>query len=262
MRALHPDAVSLDEIRRHTLALIDVAREGPLDTPVPTCGSWTVADLTHHLFDVQSFWVHIISDRPAGPDSYTRPDRPADGDLADALDSVNQQLLSALADADPTETAWSWADEQTVGFTVRRQTHEALVHGIDGLLAAAKPLPTVSAELGADGVDELLDVMLSVAPGTEGFEADGAAIELHATDTGDRWRYAFGTLPVATGDGTTVPAPALQVAPDAAPGATVSAEGLTLDLWLWNRADRAAVSVAGDEAVVDRLVQIIAEVTG
>lgn len=262
LRALHPDAVSLDEIRHHTAALVNVARQNPLDTPVPTCGDWTLGDLVHHLFEVQHFWLHIIGNRPAGPDTYTRPTRAADAELADTLESVNQRLLGALADADPTDTAWSWATEQTVGFTIRRQTHEALVHSIDGLLAAGVPLPSVAAELGADGVDELFGVMLSVPAEAEGFEADGTVIELHATDSDDRWRYAFGRLPMAGADGQTSMMSALQASPDGMPAATVAADGLTLNLWLWSRADRQAVSITGDAAVVDRLEALVAEVTG
>ncbi|MEM9131127.1 MAG: maleylpyruvate isomerase N-terminal domain-containing protein [Actinomycetota bacterium] len=262
MTALHPDAVSVDEIRRHTTALVDVARRTPLDTPVPTCGHWNLGDLIHHLFEVQNFWLHIIGRRPAGPDTYTEPTRPADGDLVDTLERVNDELLGELAAADRTDTAWSWADEQTVGFTVRRQTHEALVHSIDGLLAAGLPLPEVSAELGADGVDELFGVMLSVPPDTEGYEADGPVIELHATDSDDRWRYGFGRLPRAGSDGATTMVSALQAAPDDEPAATVAADGLTLTLWLWKRADRRAVSITGDDAAVERLEALVSEVTG
>ena len=33
--------------------------------------------------------------------------------------------------ADPAEPAWTWSAEQTVGFTLRRQAHEALIHRLD-----------------------------------------------------------------------------------------------------------------------------------
>ena len=41
-----------------------------------------------------------------------------------------------LEAADPAEEAWNWSDDHTVGFILRRQAHEALVHRVDAELAA------------------------------------------------------------------------------------------------------------------------------
>src|SRR4029078_11382856 len=60
--------------------------------------------------------------------------------------------------ADPAEEAWTWSSEQTVGFTFRRQAHEALIHRLDAEQAAGQGSP-LDPELPADGVDEVLDVM-------------------------------------------------------------------------------------------------------
>ena len=56
-------------------------------------------------------------------------------------------------------------DEQTVGFTIRRQSHEALIHHLDGLLAVGESpmVPPVWEGLGGR------------QPSPQGFEAELAA---------------------------------------------------------------------------------------
>ena len=67
----------------NTLGLAEVARQVPLDTPVPTCPDWSVADLVWHLTEVQHFWTHIVTNRPDGPDSDEEPVRPPDAELVE-----------------------------------------------------------------------------------------------------------------------------------------------------------------------------------
>ncbi|MEL7155817.1 MAG: maleylpyruvate isomerase N-terminal domain-containing protein, partial [Actinomycetota bacterium] len=224
-----------------------------------------------HLYEVQHFWCHIIGGRPAsGPEDYTRPTRSPDGALTDGLRRVNDELLALLATADPGDPAWSWSDDHTVGFTLRRQTHEALVHHLDGRLACdLDPAPTPP-RLGADGVDEVLGVMLSVDADIEGLERTDTVIELMATDTGDAWRHAFATIP------TTVPAGAdggadneqsaradtLVPHPEGTPTASVAGEAVDLHRWLWGRSEGATLTTDGDRSVVAALHALIGEVSG
>jgi hypothetical protein len=87
---------------------------------VPACPDWDAADLLGHLAEVQWFWSRIIAGRPAGPDELEHPARPTEyDDLLAAFDTSSAGLLDALAHAEPTDVAWSWAPEQTVGFTLQ-----------------------------------------------------------------------------------------------------------------------------------------------
>ncbi len=147
-----------------------------------------------HLTEVQNFWEYIIANRPAGPDRYPVPDRPADDELADLLTDRSTKLIGHLETADPGDHAWSWAAEQTVAFTIRRQTHEALVHHIDGVLAVATELPTVDSAVAADGVDELVTVMLCGVPEWATFDPTTDTLRLEVTDTGDAWTLGFGRM--------------------------------------------------------------------
>ena len=79
-----------------------------------------------------------MGNRPKNPEE--RPDSgPSPTSYADALtafDEASSGLVAALRDADPADPAWTWSKEQTVGFILRRQAHEALIHRLDAELAA------------------------------------------------------------------------------------------------------------------------------
>ena len=133
---------------------------------VPGCPDWTAADLLWHLAGVQRFWATIIDrgDRP-GPDDLEEPTarpRRTTG-CSRPSTSYSAALVAALEAADPAEPAWTWSAEQTVGFTFRRQAHEALIHRLDAEQTAGQVTPLDPA-LAADGVDECLDVMFGGAP--------------------------------------------------------------------------------------------------
>ena len=111
---------------------------------VPTCPEWNAVDLLKHLTGVQQFWAAVIGDRLTGSAveefEKSRPELPDDpAQLSDIRREATSDLLSALNDRDPSEHAWSWFPaDQTVGFTWRMQTHEAIMHRVDAELAALK----------------------------------------------------------------------------------------------------------------------------
>ena len=87
---------------------------------------------------MQGFWATIVRTRPrpGGPDA-PEPERPASYDaLLAAFDAAHAALVAELEAADPADEAWTWSREQTVGFTIRRQAHEALIHRLDAEQAA------------------------------------------------------------------------------------------------------------------------------
>lgn len=262
----------------HARALAEIGRSYALTTRVPTCGDWTLSDLIWHVSEVHDFWHHVIGGRPnAGPDTYVRPDRPADDDsLPDLLDDVAHRLGDLLARADPGEAAWSWSDDHTVGFTIRRQTHEAMVHHLDAVLAVGVPLPHVEPALAADGIDELVTVMLTGVPNWARFEPDGTTVRLVAVDAERRWTLGGGRMIGTSPEGTTYDLDAYDldapVRPDhrldhrsgpdgAEPGTTIAAPALDLLLWMWGRVPDERVDVTGDCAGRDRLRSTVADAT-
>lgn len=236
MTPLHPDVLTIDDISAAAGALADVLDANDPMTPVPTCGEWTLADLVWHLSEVQLFWCHVIGNRPEGPETYDRPARPADDALASLLRQTAAELVDLLHEADADDHAWSWSEDHTVGFTVRRQVHESMIHAIDGLLAGAAPLPDVSPHLAADGIDELVNVMLTGTPEWAAFEPSGEVVELVALDSGDQWALRPGTI-VGTEptSGKRVELAGYELDSEAIPTATIEAPALDLLLWLWGR---------------------------
>ncbi|TDT14577.1 uncharacterized protein (TIGR03083 family) [Ilumatobacter fluminis] len=252
------DVVGTEVIREHAFGLAEVARRVPLDTPVPSCPDWTMADLVWHLTEVELFWTGVVANRPTGPGEYVEPARPADDELIDGLERAATGLLDALAGVDPAEPAWSWGDEQTVGFTLRRQSHEAAVHHVDGCLAAGTDLPAFSPAFAADGIAEVIEVMLTGVPEWGRFERGNGVIRLQPGDTDDSWTLAFGRMiGTAPESGTEHDLDALDPV-DEPPDATVEGTAADLHLWLNGRGDLASLTVHGDETLAHQLRDIAA----
>jgi uncharacterized protein (TIGR03083 family) len=249
-------------IERETARVVEIARSGDRAVPVATCGTWTLADLTWHLAEVQDFWAWIVGERAQAPDAYPEPVRPADDALADALEGNAARLVRTLRDSDPASVCWSWAAEQTVGFTMRRQAHEALIHRVDAELAV-DARSDIDAELAADGVDELISVFLAEVPDWASFRASDDAVEVTLAGVASAgWRCRFGRMTgTSPASGRTYDLDAVEL-DDAAPvGAQLRGHADDLDLWLWGRAPIDRLDVVGDMDLVHRLRALVVEST-
>jgi len=217
---------------------------------VPSCPDWDATDLLWHLGTVQHFWATIVTQRPQGPDDYVEPPRP-EGHAAvlEFFDAGSARLLAALAEVDPAEEAWTWSADHTVGFTIRRQAHEALIHRVDAELAAGERTP-LDAALAADGVEEVLDVMFGGSPPWGEFTPRERYVRIECTDTGDATWVQLGDFRGTGPDGTVHDGPDLRVvtAPATPAAATVGGPAAALDAWLWHRGDDAELRVEGDPA--------------
>ena len=249
----------LDLITAWTDQLADLVDAAPT-AEVAACPGWTLHDLGLHLLEVHAFWTFIIESRPAGPDGYDASDAPSSGELGAALRAQVRELARALRSADPTDEARSWAVEQTVGFTVRRQTHEALIHLFDAVLAVeGTPTPPVPTDVAADGVAEMFDVMLGGLPPSWTFAPDGVTFRIEATDAARSWTLGFGQFAGVTSDGRELQGTAVAPASTDSPDVAISGAALDLDLWLWGRAGTDALNIAGDAAVAARLRSLAAD---
>ena len=238
-------------LRDESTRFRDVLATTPAGTRVPSCPDWDADDLLWHLAEVQWFWGEVVASRPAGPPE-DHPARPGSREeLLAFFDEASARLGDLLADLSPAEPAWSWADgDQTIGFTQRRQAHEAMVHRLDAELAAGTVTP-LPADLAADGVVEVVEVMKGGEPPAWGaFTPYGHTTALELTDTGDRLVLRSGRF-VGTdpGSGTAYDLPHLVRAADDSPAeAVVRGTAADVDAWLWQRAGDAALAVTGSEA--------------
>jgi uncharacterized protein (TIGR03083 family) len=222
---------------------------------VPSCPAWNAADLLWHLAEVQWFWAKTVRTRPAPADEADEgPERPATYDaLLAAFNEHSASLVAELEAADPGDAAWTWSTEQTVGFTFRRQAHEALIHRLDAELTAGT-VTALDPALATDGVEECLDVMFGGAPPWGEFAPLPHYLRVDVTDTEESvWvqigRFT-GTNPA---DGVHHDVDDIRVVadPGVEPDAGVSGPAGTLDTWLWRRGDDTGVHVSGDRRVYD-----------
>lgn len=248
----------LRHLQRESSRFRTVLAECDPEARVPGCPDWTAADLLWHLARVQWFWATTIRTRPAAPegdddDEIDGPARPSsyDGLLA-AYDTYSESLLSELRAADPSEPAWSWSSDQTVGFTYRRQAHESLIHRRDAEQTAGRVTPLDPA-LAADGVDEVLDVMFGGKPPWGSFAGLPRYVRVDITDTVEAIWVQVGRFTGTDPDGVehdlddiiVVPPPGVEA------DAVVSGPAAALDAWLWRRGDDSEVTVSGAREVYD-----------
>jgi Mycothiol maleylpyruvate isomerase N-terminal domain len=104
-------------------------------------------------------------------------DQADDLEVPDTAEERTRWLLAGahrLADAvrrtGPGTGVWSWAEERTAGFWLRRITHDTLVHRLDAELAVGRPVTPLAPELAADSVSDLLD-LFRILPRIDDFPA-------------------------------------------------------------------------------------------
>lgn len=161
------------------------------------CPGWTVADLIRHLGGVHRNITQAIENRGSvqtGRASRASKQPPeVEAKLNQWLQSGGEVLLSVL-DEEPSTPSWTFdPHDQTVGFWQARMALETALHRVDAEVALGKRT-AIPAKLAADGVTEVIHVMvrLGVVDGRLGLP--DYAITLHATDTGDTWQLGEGTV--------------------------------------------------------------------
>lgn len=246
----------LDHIRRESARFRDVLAGCDPDRIVPSCPEWTAADLLWHIGgDVQNFWTHVIRTRPAAPEDWSEPERPPSyDDLLATFDATHAAFVEALERAEPTEPAWSWAPDHTVGFTLRRQAHEMLIHRLDAELTA-EAVTDLDPRLAADGVDEALDVMFGGTPSWGSFAPLPHHVRVDLPDTDTSVWVQLGTFSGTSPDGVDYAAePDIEVVPDPGvePDAVVEGLAADVDAWLWRRRDDGGIRVVGDRDIYAR----------
>lgn len=243
----------LAHIRSESARFREVLADCDPEARVPACPDWNAADLLWHLATVQRWWAEVLAARPSRPEEIDPPRPEAYDELLGLYDQWSGDLATQLEGADPREEAWTWSDDHTVGFILRRQAHEALVHRVDAEQAAGVA-SELDATLAADGVDEVLDVMYGGCPPWGSWTPGEDTVRVDVTDTGEQIWLRFGTFSGTDPDSGTSYADEEDFhvvdAPDdeaVEPDVVVDGTAAALDLWLWNRGDDTGTSVVGDQ---------------
>ena len=191
MPSLGPDRYD-SELRAQTAALAEAVRDADPALPVPTCPAWTLAQLTAHVGFGHRWAAVIVERRATGPVPHDQADdlRVPEGaaERSRWLLAGARRLADAVRAAGPGTGVWSWADDQTAGFWLRRITHDTLIHRLDAELAVGREV-ILAPDLAADCVSDLLD-LFSILPRVDDFPAlaelrgSGQLLHFHATDSG------------------------------------------------------------------------------
>lgn len=260
-------AATAAESERFATAAADVGSLADSATAmVPSCPDWSADDLVWHLTQVQHFWASIVADGLDDPADAPQLDRPRGPDLIATFVATSARLVDALEGADPAAPCWSWYEpDQRVGWVQRRQAHETLIHRVDAELARAAVggagVGPIDPALAADGIDEMLRIMLGVDPlgSWAVWTPEGPTVRLVAAVEGapdQTWLVSPGRLTGTDPSGQDRADSALRVAPvdSGEPAtATVRADAAELDRWLWRRGSLETASVDGDRGLIDRL---------
>ncbi|HVD63940.1 MAG TPA: maleylpyruvate isomerase family mycothiol-dependent enzyme [Lapillicoccus sp.] len=209
------------------------AATGNLDADVEFCPGWTVRDAVHHLTRVQWFWATIVEDGlTERPDHLEEPERACDETAVEVFRTGADRLVRVLSGADPAAPVWTWAPaQQDAGFVIRHQVQEAVGHHWDVARAAGRAIH-ISAEVGADSVDEFLNFSVSNPSDVEDPPPpplDGR-LGFACSDSDAAWLVADADPP-----GTASVSRTTKAALDAESVPTVVGTGGQLLLWLYDR---------------------------
>ncbi|MBK1784227.1 maleylpyruvate isomerase family mycothiol-dependent enzyme [Prauserella sp. ASG 168] len=211
---------------------------GP-DAPVPTCPKWTTKRLVRHIARVHS-WVAAALTDPSG--EHVRAGTPPE-DWAALLTWWDERRddLRAAFDVAPDSPAWQAFPvlEPVAASWARRQAHEAAIHRVDAELAAGADTVAFAADFAADGIDELLTMLVLRRGDWSGFTARGC-VQVHAEDAGRLWSVWL------------VPGEAPQLGEEPVePALTVEGTADAVYRTLWRRPG--AARVTGDVALLEPL---------
>ncbi|MFN0091322.1 MAG: maleylpyruvate isomerase family mycothiol-dependent enzyme [Acidimicrobiales bacterium] len=166
--------------------------DSALAVTVPSCPDWDVAALLAHTGWVYRWVSYVLG---LGPDE--RPARDGaptwngEGDVRAWFGEGLDAVLAELAAADPERPVATLVGRQPTAWWVRRLAHETAIHRWDAQRALGEPEPHADA-LAADGVDELLEVMVPRRFDYAGFAGHGETLHLHATDGEGEWLITVG----------------------------------------------------------------------
>lgn len=216
-----PRQVLLDRLAADTTAFGQLLECSDLERRITACPDWDLRALAHHLGNVHR-WAAAATRSDSPPEEPT--DEPAGrAELVEWYRAGAQALLVRLTEASPDEPCWHFgAKPRTVGWWLRRQTHETAVHLWDAQDAVGTGM-ALDATFAADGVDEVLDVFVPRQLRMGRIEDLAGALRLVATDA---------LLDRVLGSGDHL--------------ATVTGPASDLLLLLWKRVPLDALDVTGD----------------
>ncbi len=251
MPGRYPHAETCDILDAEITRFVQAVRGADVQTPVPTCGRWKLADLIHHVTSVHRWSASMVRELSPTRHSRRKADLPFPADPRDYADWVaeaHEFLVKLFRDSDPDAKVWVWGPEPTVRFWPRRMIHETAVHRADAELALGRE-PAINVKVALDGVDEFLENLRSAGRFSwdiRHLRGDGQRLRLAAADRSDVWTITLHPK------GFSWEARRRSAVKDSA-DVTVTAKASDLYLLLWRRRtpDEARFTVDGDRSLLE-----------
>ena len=161
--------------------LIELGRQTP-DRVVTQYPTWTMRDLVVHTAEVHGRTGLVCETLPT--ERVPSPTLPADVDPFEWAAEQLARMLEGLAMADPAAQVWTFVDDPSLEFWIRRMVVETGVHRWDAHSAVGEPVELLTT-VSRHGLDEFAALYLPRL-------GDVQTIELTATDLARSWRYGTG----------------------------------------------------------------------
>lgn len=230
-------------LRSNSAMLLAAARQAGFETPVDYCPGWTVGRLLGHCGKIlQRTNLVLQSNSTEIPAEVEQAKLPRDESLFSEFERIYETLCQTMSTCDLDAPGWNFTGSNlTNSFWLRRMSHEIEIHRLDMQDAAAMPITPFDPASAADGIDELLFVLMPVLASNKGSDVS-ASFHLHCTDVEGEW-----LLVVENGVQTAT-------RQHAKGDVAIRGDASSLYQWAWNRrkALGSAIEIIGEPSVATK----------
>lgn len=179
---------ALAQLRREWSAIESLVANQNLGLAVPDCPQWNVGELVLHLGRIHHFFAEMVRSGRDRPFPLSEIAAPTESDLIAWAQQGKDSFVIEVTTHASTDFAWSWTQDKTVAWVLRRLLHESLVHRWDLENAVGNKMPT-DAAVASDCIDEFL--VSFVAGRKSDNHLPAGSVHLHCTDTEGEWLLKF-----------------------------------------------------------------------
>lgn len=176
------------QLRREWSAIESLVSNQNLGLAVPDCPQWNVGELVLHLGRIHHFFAEMVRSGRDRPFPLSEIAAPTESDLIAWAQQGKESFVIEVTTHGSTDFAWSWTQDKTVAWVLRRLLHETLVHRWDLENAVGNKMPT-DAAVASDCIDEFL--VSFVAGRKSDNHLPAGSVHLHCTDTEGEWLLKF-----------------------------------------------------------------------